>query len=223
MSRSGLFRSVASTVYVGAAGVSVVAAAQPLTNLTRRVKPLLMPALLCTTVPAGSATDSALLAIGLTGGWVGDLILMGGQSRSADPPEQARNLNRGSAAFAVNQLAYHVLLLRAGARVKRTHVFARAPLVLAGAGLAAWKNPAALPAAAGYGSALALTSILARDYDAKTAFGADLFVLSDSLILVRLALLPAGSRLHSLADGAVMATYTAAQYRLASRLAGTRS
>ncbi len=196
-------------LYLAAAAGSVIAAAVPSDRATRLVKPALMPLLL-----ASNPQKSALLVAGLAGGWVGDIILMGKDSRSADPGVRARNLKRGSAAFLVNQLAYHALLLRSGARPTWKNAALRAPMILGGVGLAAMKNPAALPAAGGYGSALALTSILAQDSSSKAALGGNLFVLSDALILGRLTLLKEGSRIDALTDAAVMATYTAAQFLL---------
>lgn len=202
-------------LYLAAAAGSVIAAAVPSDRATRLVKPALMPLLLASDPPTTKAPiDAALLVAGLAGGWVGDIILMGKDSRSADPGIRARNLNRGSAAFLVNQLAYHALLLRSGARPTWKNAALRAPMILGGVGLAAMKNPAALPAAGGYGSALAMTSILAQDSSSKAALGGNLFVLSDALILGRLTLLKEGSRIDALTDAAVMATYTAAQLLL---------
>lgn len=206
---------ISQTLYLAAAAGSVIAAAVPSDRATRLVKPMLMPLLLASNPPTTKAPiDASLLVAGLAGGWVGDIILLGKNSRSADPGIRARNLNRGSAAFLVNQLAYHVLLLRSGARPTWKNAALRAPMILGGVGLAAMRNPAALPAAGGYGSALALTSILAQDSSSKAALGGNLFVLSDALILGRLTLLKEGSRIDALTDAGVMATYTVAQLLL---------
>jgi hypothetical protein len=82
---------------------------------------------------------------------------------------------------------------------------------------AATGAPAALPAAVGYGSLLAGTSVLAADEGETTplGLGGNLFVLSDGLILARQAFLtgekPLVRVLDGLVDSLVMATYVAAQ------------
>ena len=215
--------------YLAAAALSVVAGAIPSDATTRRVKPTLMPLLVASSALFSSASnrraaankplDTGLLVAGLTGGWVGDIVLMGKDSRSGDPAVRAGNLNRGSAAFAINQLAYHALFLRAGARITGRNVALRIPAMLGGIGLASIRNKKALPAAVGYGTALATTSVLAQDSRPDAALGGNLFVVSDGLILGRLTLLRNGSRLDALTDSAVMATYVVAQMLLVDRLA----
>lgn len=220
----GLLRSA----YLGAAGLSVVAAAFPSDATTRRIKPTLMPLLLASSALFSSASnrqavtnkplDTGLLVAGLAGGWVGDIILMGKDSRSDDPAVRANNLNRGAAAFSINQLAYHALLIRSGARLTKKNVALRLPAIVSGIGLASIRNKTAMPAAAGYGTALATTSALAQDSRGVAALGGNLFVVSDGLILGRLTLLRNGSRTDALADGAVMATYVTAQLLLVDRI-----
>ena len=216
------------SAYLGAAAVSVVAAAFPSDATTRIIKPTLMPLLLVSSAlfatesnrraALNKPVDTALLTAGLAGGWVGDIILMGKDSRSGNPQVRARSLNQGSAAFAVNQLAYHALLLRSGARITGKNLALRVPAMLGGIGLASIRNKKALPAAVGYGSLLGLTSVLAQDSREDAALGGNLFVASDGLILARLTLLKQLSRLDALTDGAVMATYVTAQLLLVDRL-----
>jgi hypothetical protein len=213
-------------LYLAAGAVSVAAAAAGRRGdrLTRLVKPALMP-LLAAAVPG--VRRSPVLLAGLAGGCLGDVILMGAAGRSDDPAVRARNLNRGSAAFAVNQAAYITRLWSQGHRPTRTAVALRLPVLLSGIVTAATGARSALPAAAGYGSLLATTSTLAADEGETTpaAVGGSLFVLSDGLILARQAFLtgdrPLVRVLDGVADGLVMATYVAAQLLLVEALAGT--
>lgn len=250
--------------YLAAGAVSVVAAAAGRRGdrITRIVKPALMPLLAASTLvgglsgsaapaaapqgPAPSATTgttatTATVLAGLVGGWAGDVILMGKDGRSADAATRARNLNLGSAAFAVNQAAYIAALWRRGHRPRKNTVALRGPVLASGVLTAATGAPAALPAAAGYGSLLAATSVLAADpgrggegggSTAETTgrnpdlhgvgLGGNLFVLSDGLILARQAFLtgekPLVRVLDGLVDGLVMATYVAAQLLLVEGL-----
>lgn len=237
-------RGTLRTVYLAAAAASVVAAALPHDATTRLVKPTLMPLLAASsdlfatrrsragvvdtpqgaagnstpgdseTIAAKNPVDTALLLGGLAFGCLGDVILMGKDSRSDDLSVRASNLNKGAAAFAVNQFAYHALLTKQGARPVKKHIALRIPAVLGGVLLASWKNKGALPAAAGYGTALAATSVLAEDHSPQAALGGNLFVASDGLILARLTMLKNMSRPDALVDGAVMATYVVAQMLL---------
>lgn len=214
--------------YLATAATSVVAAAIPHDATTRLVKPALMPLLAASSTlfatrqnreaAKSQPLDTALLLAGLAGGCLGDIILMGKNSRSEDHTVRARNLNQGAAAFAVNQLAYHALFLRSGAKFRQSNVMLHLPAVIGGAGLALWKNRPALPAAVGYGSALATTSILAQDAGCQAGTGGLLFVVSDGLILARMALLKQKSSVDALVDGAVMGTYVVAQMLLVDHL-----
>ncbi|MGO1949615.1 MAG: lysoplasmalogenase family protein [Mycobacteriaceae bacterium] len=216
------------TAYLAAGAVSVVAAAAGRRGdrLTRLVKPTLMPLLAAATVTSSpKARRNPVLLAGLAGGWLGDIILMGKDGRSDDASVRARNVNKGSAAFSVNQAAYIAELWRRGHRPKRSTVTLRVPVLASGALTAATGAPAALPAAIGYGSALATTSVLASDPGKVgkrgnaelqgVGLGGNLFVLSDGLILARHAFLagdkPLVRALDGVVDGLVMATYVAAQ------------
>ncbi|HJG45209.1 lysoplasmalogenase family protein [Corynebacterium variabile] len=216
------------TAYLAAGAVSVVAAAAGRRGdrLTRIVKPTLMPLLAGTVLARGQRKATATVVAGLAAGWVGDIILMGADGRSDDSRTRARNLNRGSAAFALNQVAYIAELSRAGHRPRKSTVALRAPVLASGVVTAATGAPAALPAAVGYGSLLAGTSVLAADEGETTplGLGGNLFVLSDGLILARQAFLtgekPVARVLDGLVDGLVMATYVAAQLLLVEGLTG---
>lgn len=210
--------------YLAAAAASVLAAAIPSDATTRVVKPTLMPLLVASSdlfatkrsrkIAVKNPVETALLVGGLAFGCLGDIILMGEDGRSEDKGVRASNLNKGAAAFAINQFAYHALLTKQGAKPQKKDILLRVPVVLGGIGLASVMNAKALPAAAGYGSALATTSVLAEDHSPEAALGGNLFVGSDALILGRLTMLKNKSRLDALVDGAVMATYTAAQLLL---------
>lgn len=215
------------TAYVAASAASVLAAATGKYKLTNVVKPTLMPLLAADLVTRGQLTTGRkILLAGLVGGWVGDIVLMSKASRSRDGQERLRNLNKGAAAFITNQFAYHAVMWRKGARPEQQAALVRLPVVLGGIGLSLWKAPTALPAAGGYGSALAFTSVLGEHGSLAdsvagkgVSHGANLFVLSDSLILGRMTLLKNKGVVDKLADGAVMATYTAAQLLLVDGLA----
>ena len=216
------------TAYLAAGAVSVVAAAAGRRGdrLTRIVKPTLMPLLAGTVLARGQRKATATVVAGLAAGWVGDIILMGADGRSDDSRTRARNLNRGSAAFALNQVAYIAELWRAGHRPRKSTVALRAPVLASGVVTAATGAPAALPAAVGDGSMLAGTAVLAADEGETTplGLGGNLFVLSDGLILARQAFLtgekPVARVLDGLVDGLVMATYVAAQLLLVEGLTG---
>ncbi|WP_313358506.1 lysoplasmalogenase family protein [Corynebacterium variabile] len=196
------------TAYLAAGAVSVVAAAAGRRGdrLTRIVKPTLMPLLAGTVLARGQRK--------------------GADGRSDDSRVRARNLNRGSAAFALNQVSYIAELWRTGHRPRKITVALRAPVLASGVVTAATGAPAALPAAVGYGSLLAGTSVLAAEEGETTplGLGGNLFVLSDGLILARQAFLtgekPVIRVLDGLVDGLVMATYVAAQLLLVEGLTG---
>ncbi|MDN6325683.1 MAG: lysoplasmalogenase [Corynebacterium sp.] len=222
----------------GAASVVAAAAGRRGDRATRLVKPALMPLLAghaCTRAGrGGGAGRLPVVLAGLAGGLLGDVVLMGEAGRSDDAATRARNLNLGSAAFSVNQVAYIVERWLRRNRPRRSTVALRLPVLASGIVTAASGAPAALPAAAGYGSALAATSVLASDpqvgdADARAdlsgvGLGGNLFVLSDGLILARLAFLrgdsPLVRRLDGVVDGLVMATYVAAQLLIVEGLTG---
>lgn len=225
----------AAYLAVGAVSVAAAVAGRRGDRVTRVVKPALMPLLGAhASVRASRGDRLPVVLAGLAGGLLGDVILMGKDGRSDDASVRARNLNLGSAAFSVNQVAYISELWRRGHRPRRSTLVLRAPVLASGLVTAATGARAALPAAAGYGTALAATSVLAADPEARTdgssadlsglGLGGNLFVLSDGLILARLAFLRGGSpvvqRLDGLVDGLVMATYVAAQLLIVEGLTG---
>lgn len=217
--------------YVGAATVNVVSSALGAEKVRKVSKTLLMPLLAASVVRRRHETKPAVTAgllIGLAGGWFGDLVLM----------PRKNDLNKGAAAFAVNQIAYIKMLHDAGARPNRFRSLARYPLWAASTAGAAFTRPDLLPAAAGYGLLLTTTSMLGDDPVLESAgaagparpvgaagelaegdprygigHGGNLFLVSDALLMLR-ALVGEEGVVGKLLDAGVMDTYTAAQLLL---------
>lgn len=218
--------------YIAASAVNVVSSAFGWETPRRVSKTVLMPLLAANVWRRRHETSrftTTTLLIGLAGGWLGDLILM---------PNKP-NLNRGSVPFAVNQVAYHVLLWRAGARISALRAAIRFPLWAGSVPLVGAVKPEALPAAVGYGPLLAVTSTLADDpvllegagavgTDGQTGLpiadatyglghGGNLFLISDTLLMARKMFAEEGV-VGKLLNAAVMDTYTVAQLFLVEGL-----
>lgn len=218
--------------YIAASAVNVVSSAFGWETPRRVSKTVLMPLLAANVWRRRHETSrftTTTLLIGLAGGWLGDLILM---------PNKP-NLNRGSVPFAVNQVAYHVLLWRAGARISALRAAIRFPLWAGSVPLVGAVKPEALPAAVGYGPLLAVTSALADDpvllegagavgTDEQTGLpiadaayglghGGNLFLVSDTLLMARKMFAEEGV-VGKLLNAAVMDTYTVAQLFLVEGL-----
>lgn len=218
--------------YIAASAVNVVSSAFGWETPRRVSKTVLMPLLAANVWRRRHETSrftTTTLLIGLAGGWLGDLILM---------PNKP-NLNRGSVPFAVNQVAYHVLLWRAGARISALRAAIRFPLWAGSVPLVGAVKPEALPAAVGYGPLLAVTSTLADDpvlLEGAGAVGTDeqaglpiadatyglghggnLFLISDTLLMARKMFAEEGV-VGKLLNAAVMDTYTVAQLFLVEGL-----
>ena len=203
--------------YVGASLVNVVSSALGAEKPRKASKTLLMPLLAASVVRRRHETKPAVTAgllVGLAGGWIGDLVLM----------PRVNDLNKGAAAFAVNQVAYIKMLHDAGARPNRFRARARYPLWAASVAGAALSRPDLLPAAAGYGALLTTTSMLGDDSvlvagleegDPRfgVGHGGNLFLVSDALLMLR-ALVGEDSVVGKVLDAGVMDTYTAAQLLL---------
>ncbi len=170
-------------------------------------KPLLMPVLAARGGP-GAVTAAQAFS------WGGDVALMG---------EGRRQFLAGLCSFLGAHVAY-VAAFRARSSVPLLASPGRRRLVAAGGAAAAGMAVAAarqdralaLPVAA-YGATLAtmVAAAAAIDHDrgrGRVLAGASLFLLSDTLLGVRTFLV--GDRAPAL-DGAVMATYTAAQWCVA--------
>jgi len=170
-------------------------------------KPLVVP-LLADAVVALPRRDRAPAAVGLTGGWIGDLLLL-----------RKDRLRPAAAAFALNHAAYLALLHRRGARFRPGPVALRAVPLAAAAVLGGRER---LGLVLTYGGFVGATSALASDPALRgsgAAAGGNLFLLSDSLILVRTVALPGDTPAARAVDTAVAVTYVAAQRLLMSALA----
>lgn len=205
--------------YLVMAGVDLAAVFSDSTRLERLAKPALLPLLAGTVLRAEvSKTQRVVALAGLAGGWAGDVILLFRDYRA---------LPVGAAAFAVNQLAYCWLLHKQGARPSISRVAVHTVPWTMGVAAAAWRAPKLLPVVAGYGGLLAATSTLAADRElldpsAPTTqglgHGANLFLISDALILLRTVLVTPGSPTERLVGAGVMSTYLIAQLLLVDGL-----
>nr|WP_240393967.1 lysoplasmalogenase [Corynebacterium lactis] len=229
---AGLRCSPERVGYVAASAVNVVSSAFGWETSRRASKTVLMPLLAASVWRRRNETSrftTTALLIGLAGGWLGDVLLM---------PNKP-NLNKGSAAFAVNHVAYHVLLWRAGARLDAVRTAIRFPLWAGSIPLVAALKPSMLPAAVGYGPLLAATSALADDpvlvasapslrTDEESGLpvadqayglghGGNLFLISDALLMLRKMVDEQGI-VGRLLNAAVMDTYTMAQLFLVEGL-----
>ncbi len=195
---------------------TVLAAAPPRWRRWRSVtKPLLMPAL---AVRRGAGP---VVAAAQACSWAGDVALM---------REGRRPFLAGLCSFLAAHVAY-VVAFRGRSSVPllgspgRRRVLVAGGLAAAGMAAAAAREDTAvaLPVAA-YGSTLAAMVAAASAIDrdrgrTRVLAGASLFLLSDTLLGVRTFLLH--DRAPAL-DGAVMATYTAAQWCIADGTARVR-
>lgn len=205
---------------VAAVDTTLSASAKPSLHRTRRfTKPLLLPILAASFVTDPRARRSPLRRSTLAGqaaGWVGDVALLG---------DEPTHFACGASAFATGHAAYISGLLAQrdpdATLVKPAAVAAAwavgAPRTL----IAAYRTaPALAPVLAGYSAVLSGTAAAATvlgpqvPADARRAIlaGAGLFLLSDSILGMRKFVLtdpPAWM------EGAVMATYTGAQFLLA--------
>ncbi|MDO5730525.1 lysoplasmalogenase family protein [Corynebacterium sphenisci] len=219
--------------YLAAHATCVLSSALGLERPRRAAKTALMPLL------AGSvlrrrrrigAPGTAALLTGLGLAWAGDLVLL-----PARP-----DLNRGAVPFAGAHAVHQWLMRRAGARHAPGRALPRALAWAGAAALVARRAPALLPATLAYGAVLGAGSALGADpallagagpvdlaaaplprADARHGIGAgaDLFLLSDGLLLARAALADPGSAAARLLDAAVMDTYATAQLLLVDGLA----
>ncbi len=211
--------------YVGLAALDTLlsASSRPLAHKARLLtKPLLMPTLAASlaTTPGASPTRTAVLAA-QAGSWVGDVALLS---------ERRRPFVVGTAGFAAAHAAYVTGFARrrtTSSRVtEETPARLLAGLWAATAPVMAWnaREEGVAPVVAGYSTALTSMVVSATRLDpalpASTrrlaAAGGLLFLLSDTTLGLRKFVLddppPA-------VEGAVMATYTAAQLLLSEAAA----
>lgn len=217
--------SISAALKLAYAAIAVVdtalsASAKPERHHARRfTKPLLMPVLAASLVADPRARTSPLRSstlVGQAAGWAGDVALLG---------DEPKHFALGAGSFATGHAAYTRGLLRQrGAEVPLVRPAAvgvlwavGAPRTVAGAYRAA---PALAPVLAGYSAMLAGTAAAATVLDpdlpggARRAAlaGAALFLLSDSILGLRKFVL---TDPPAWLEGAVMATYTGAQFLIA--------
>ncbi|WP_054812407.1 lysoplasmalogenase [Nocardia arizonensis] len=212
--------------YAAAAAVTVFGALTGRHRLQWIAKPLLMPLLAADAVtsdmPAGA--DRALLVGALGAATLGDVLLI--------DPDDDRRLVAGAYCFAVMQGGYTALWLRRGARPTVANIVPRLGAWLGAAALLRAKSPAVATQLTVYGATLGTAAVLASDPAlapaskavaglnipgtdprSRIGLGALLFTVSDGLIVVR-RLFVRDERFRRIAEGAILATYTAAQYLL---------
>jgi uncharacterized membrane protein YhhN len=204
--------------YVGIAAVDTALSmsSRPIAHKARFLtKPLLMPVLSASlaTSPGSSSARIPVLAA-QAGGWVGDVSLLS---------EEKRQFTVGTAAFGVGHLAYLAAFVPRRRREQRL-VDDRGAQTLAGvwavsAPMMAWhaRRSGVAPVVATYSALLTSMVVAATRLDSGQrpaarrliAAGALLFLASDSTLGLRKFVLDEPS---PLVEGAVMATYTGAQF-----------
>ncbi|MDP0397264.1 lysoplasmalogenase [Tsukamurella strandjordii] len=214
--------TVLKLAYAGLATVDTAlsASAKPSRHHARRfTKPLLMPVLAASLATDPRAKTSPLRTSTLAGqaaGWAGDVALLG---------DEPRHFALGASCFATGHAAYVSGLLRQrGPEVSLARPAAVGALWAVGAPrtvLGAYRTaPALAPVLAGYSAMLSGTAAAATlldpaipaDARRATLAGAGLFLLSDSILGLRKFGL---SEPPAWLEGAVMATYTGAQFLIA--------
>lgn len=213
-------------LFAASSTIATAAAATERHRLLRVFKPLIGVSLAGTAARGWrrrQATDNVLLLGAVAGSTCGDVILQSPKALGDDAKASGNSLNSAALAFGVAHVCYQVRAWRQGARVH--------PGVLAihGAGLAglasqaARHDPRVLPAAAGYGGLVALTSVLgtssllSKPKNGRFAAGSVLFLVSDALILLRRMYLQRRFP-RAVAEIGVMSTYTVAQRLLVDSL-----
>ena len=205
-------------LFAASSTIATAAAATERHRLLRVFKPLIGVSL-AGTVARGwrrrQATDNVLLLGAVAGSTCGDVILQSPQALGHDAKASGNSLNAAALAFGVAHVCYQVCAWRQGARMHPGLLAARQ---------AARHDPRVLPAAAGYGGLVALTSVLGtsgllggQDKNTRFAAGSMLFLVSDALILLRRMYLQRRFP-RAVAEIGVMSTYTLAQRLLVDGL-----
>ena len=154
----------------------------------------------------------------------GDVILQSPQALGHDAKACGNSLNAAALAFGVAHVCYQVCAWRQGARMHPGLLAVHGAGLVGLASQAARHDPRVLPAAAGYGGLVALTSVLGtsgllggQDKNTRFAAGSMLFLVSDALILLRRMYLQRRFP-RAVAEIGVMSTYTLAQRLLVDGL-----
>ena len=206
-------------LFAASSTIATAAAATERHRLLRVFKPLIGVSL-AGTVARGwrrrQATDSVLL-LAVAGSTCGDVILQSPQALGDDAKASGNSLNSAALAFGVAHVCYQVCAWRQGARMHPGLLAVHGAGLVGLASQAARHDPRVLPAAAGYGGLVALTSVLGtsgllggQDKNTRFAAGSMLFLVSDALILLRRMYLQRRFP-RAVAEIGVMSTYTLAQ------------
>ncbi|QCQ92494.1 lysoplasmalogenase family protein [Rhodococcus sp. SGAir0479] len=215
-------------VFAGATAATVYGAVTGRERVQQIAKPVIAPALAARVLRRRDdldTADTALLVAGLAAATVGDVFMI-------DPDVDSR-LRRGATSFGVMQTAYASVLLRRGARPGLAAALPRLGAWLGASGLLRGQAPTVARTLTGYGALLGTTATLAadpalapgaadvaglpvpncRDRRSWLGLGGLLFTGSDGLIVVRKLFLR-GTKSRAAAEGAVLASYAAAQLLL---------
>lgn len=222
-----IFSQPERLLFAASSTIATAAAASERHGLLRVFKPLIGVSLAGTVVRGWrrrQATDNVLLLGAVAGSTCGDVVLQSPKALGEDAKASGNSLNSAALAFGVAHVCYQVTAWRQGARAHP------GMLAVHGAGLgglasqAARHDPRVLPAAAGYGGLVAMTSVLgtsgllaARNKNSRFAAGSVLFLVSDALILLRRMYLQRNLP-RAIAEVGVMSTYTVAQRSLVDGL-----
>ncbi|KAA0018965.1 lysoplasmalogenase [Antrihabitans cavernicola] len=204
-------------VFLAASATTVAGAVIGNERMQQVAKPLIAPSLAVRAwrKRGPDNLETALLVGGLTAAAVGDVLLI--------DPDDDRRLVQGASSFAVMQAGYTTLLLRHGARPTAP---AWLPRLLGWAGAAVLlrtKAPTVAAPLTAYGVTLGAATTLASDpaLDKQLFAGAQLFTVSDGLILVR-RIFVRNETGRRIAEGVILATYAAAQALLVDGLQALR-
>ncbi|BCN45804.1 lysoplasmalogenase [Rhodococcus hoagii] len=215
-------------VFAGATAATIFGAVTGRERVQQVAKPLIAPALATRVLRRRDdldTADAALLVAGLAAATVGDVFMI-------DPDVDAR-LRRGATSFGVMQTTYSSLLVRRGAKPRRAAVLPRLGAWAGASTLLHAKAPAVAKTLTGYGALLGTTATLAADPalapgasdvaglpmpnrgDRRSwlGLGGLLFTGSDGTIVVRKLFLR-GEKTRAVAEGAILASYAAAQLLL---------
>ncbi|MDK8546030.1 lysoplasmalogenase [Corynebacterium pseudodiphtheriticum] len=214
-------------LFAASSTIATAAAASERHRLLRVFKPLIGVSLAGTVVRGWrrrQATDNVLLLGAVAGSTCGDVILQSPKALGEDAKASGNSLNSAALAFGVAHVCYQVTALRQGARAHPGMLAVHGAGLVGLASQAARHDPRVLPAAAGYGGLVAMTSVLgtsgvlvAQNKNSRFAAGSVLFLVSDALILLRRMYLQRNLP-RAIAEVGVMSTYTVAQRLLVDGL-----
>lgn len=222
-----IFSQPERLLFAASSTIATAAAASERHGLLRVFKPLIGVSLAGTVVRGWrrrQATDNVLLLGAVAGSTCGDVVLQSPKALGEDAKASGNSLNSAALAFGVAHVCYQVTAWRQGARAHPGMLAVHGAGLVGLASQAARHDPRVLPAAAGYGGLVAMTSALgtsgllaARNKNSRFAAGSVLFLVSDALILLRRMYLQRNLP-RAIAEVGVMSTYTVAQRSLVDGL-----